>query len=346
MITKKLRLCIYNTYDNQGAAYCTTDQERIHRIKDPPSWTLRIEGKILDDNVGSRGQKSNTPKFSAFFKKIFIQLDKDEYPNEWHIEWNKDETVGETDGFEIKRIGSKDTLAHLFFHLDCPAKYKVSPHLAQELKLSQGSFTKTHVILTLWHYIRGNKLQDPNNPSKVICNQHLQKIFGVPFITYHDIPRLLLQHLGPPDPIQLNFLIKTQGTPVEQYYEIQVELPNPMPPFNTDCNKAEIDKLDERIHELLREINERQLNRRFFLELASDPVNVIEEYIVEQVRDYQIVQHGKDSDAQRHASFYLHPSVDHAVNTYLERKVYRHYQQDDMQPDTPTNMNTEHPVDS
>jgi len=51
-------------------------------------------------------------------------------------------------------------------------------------------------------------LQDAEQRSVVHLDDHLRQIFGVSKFDYVDIPNLLQQHLGPPDPIQLSYTIK------------------------------------------------------------------------------------------------------------------------------------------
>jgi len=219
-----------------------------------------------------------SPKFSSFFKKLFVQLDKKEYPTDWYVEWNKYETLGDYDGFEIKRIGTTDTIAHIFLQLD-QGKFKVNPVLLDTLGLTNRTYSKTYMILSLWQYARTHKLQEPATPSKVNCNQNLKSILGVSSFTYHDIPKLLQEHLGPPDPIQLYYKIRTQGTPTEQTYEFSVDVPNPLPPFNIDPHRTEIDKIDEQIQGLIRQINSYKDDIRTYTDFASDPVTSIEQHI-------------------------------------------------------------------
>jgi SWI/SNF-related matrix-associated actin-dependent regulator of chromatin subfamily D len=227
---------------------------------------------------------SKAIKFSSFFKKLFIQLDKDEYPSDWHIEWNKHDTVGDFDGFEMKRTGPSTT-AHIFLFLQSDqGKYRVNPALLSELGLPVAPYTKTTLILTLWNYVRNRKLQEPTTPTKVMCNQALKTILGVNTFTYHDIPKLLTEHIGPPDPIQISYTIRTQGEVVEQWYEFPVDVPVPHPPFNVDpATKPEIEAIDDKIHSLLQQINSHKEDIRSYLEFANDPVTAIEEHIAKNV---------------------------------------------------------------
>jgi SWI/SNF-related matrix-associated actin-dependent regulator of chromatin subfamily D len=321
-VTRVLRLCIYNTFENQGGTY---QNETAGVGEEAASWSLRIEGKLREDVQQPVNTKVKIPadrKFSSFFKKIFIQLDKDLYPDNWLIEWNKDSSAtADTEGFEIKRVGSKEFTVNLFLHLDHkPARYKLSPQLAQLLQLND-SYTKTHVILSLWHYIRKAKLQDAEQRSVVHLDEPLRQIFGVSKFDYVDIPNLLHQHLGPPDPIQLSYTIKLGGNPEnhEQWYQIPVEVENPAATLKTNPNiKKDIETLNQKIHENILKIKEKKRKREFFGEFADDPVGFMNEFLTSQIRDHKYARTiGRDIEEERHASFYRNPLIKDAINHYL-----------------------------
>jgi len=65
--------------------------------------------------------------------------------------------VEDTDGFEVKRQGKQSTI-HIMLSLDySPERYQVSKFLSEALAMKIQTYTKTEVILTLWHYIRVRK---------------------------------------------------------------------------------------------------------------------------------------------------------------------------------------------
>jgi chromatin remodeling complex protein RSC6 len=135
-------------------------------------------------------------------------------------------------------VGDKESIIHIFLYLDYkPQRYRVAPPLANLLKLHD-NYTKTHIILCLWHYIRvsecceccrcrccydwctywyfirewwieqQHKLQSSQKRSTVIADEALKQIFGVSQFDYMDVPKLLQPLLGPPEPIQLSYHIK------------------------------------------------------------------------------------------------------------------------------------------
>lgn len=81
-----LRMNIYNRYSNQEAIYQLEShpQSLLHS----PSWTLRIEGKLLDNPRQPLPSSIASKKFTDFFNKVYIQLDKNLYPQDGEIEVN------------------------------------------------------------------------------------------------------------------------------------------------------------------------------------------------------------------------------------------------------------------
>ena len=57
------------------------------------------------------------------------------------VQWDKAQSHGDTDGFEIKRAGDAETTAKIILHLDyAPNRFKLSPALGGAL----GMHTDTH----------------------------------------------------------------------------------------------------------------------------------------------------------------------------------------------------------
>ncbi|KAK9176858.1 hypothetical protein WN944_028877 [Citrus x changshan-huyou] len=56
---------------------------------------------------------------------------------------------------------------------------------------------RTEVVKKLWVYIKENKLQDPNNKRKILCDESLQALFGVNSIDMFKMNRALSKHIWP-----------------------------------------------------------------------------------------------------------------------------------------------------
>lgn len=82
-----LRMCIYNWTNNQEAFYHLDPSVASTSLSHTANWTLRIEGKVLDNPRQSQLPPSiSSRKFTDFFTRIYVQLDKDLYPQDGEAE--------------------------------------------------------------------------------------------------------------------------------------------------------------------------------------------------------------------------------------------------------------------
>lgn len=49
----------------------------------------------------------------------------------------------------------------------------------------------------MWAYIHENKLQDPSNKRKILCDEKLQELFGVESIDMFQMNKDLAKHIWP-----------------------------------------------------------------------------------------------------------------------------------------------------
>lgn len=98
---RKLRIFITNTsYANQSKS----PGDQLNSEECQTTWELKIEGRLLDES-GQVKSDPRTPKkkFSSFFKSLIIELDKEMYgPDSNFVEWHRNPSTQETDGFQVK----------------------------------------------------------------------------------------------------------------------------------------------------------------------------------------------------------------------------------------------------
>lgn len=147
-----------------------------HMDAKTPSWTLRIEGRLLEGT--RRLPNQAVPKFSHFVKSVLVELKRDDAgsgPDSNIIEWHKQPGAAECDGFEIKRQGDTDTPCKIFIHLaNNPEKFKLAPELSRLLDIHTD--TKANIINALWQYIKMNKLQDTEDRRMINCDEDMTKV--------------------------------------------------------------------------------------------------------------------------------------------------------------------------
>ncbi|XP_024519405.1 SWI/SNF complex component SNF12 homolog [Selaginella moellendorffii] len=347
---RTLRMYVFNTYANQVNNH---DPHMGYNPGEPPSWTLRIMGRIVGDDGETESAAAKSlpfPKFSSFFKRITVQLDPAMYPENSTIVWDASRSTGNNsggiissngsgggggsapvEGFEIKRKGDKELTAIIRLDMKyTPERYKLSPPLAELLGVEVE--TRARIIAAFWHYIKGKKLQNPSDPTVVNCDLPLQRILGEDRVKFTSILNRLHQHLSAPQPIQLEHKIKLSGkNPAgNACYDIVVDVVTPlqkdMAMFLANMERhRDIEAYDELICSSIRKINEHRKRRAFFLGFSNSPVEFINGLIASQSRDLKIIngQASRNAEKERRSDFYCQPWVEDAVIRYLNRRTAR-----------------------
>ncbi|PKI38078.1 hypothetical protein CRG98_041547 [Punica granatum] len=327
-VQKTLRIYVFNTFANQ------TGVTAEKKDAEPPSWSLKIIGRILEDGkdpmVGGMMQKPSTPQhgFSSFFKKITIYLDQNLYPDNHVILWESSRAPALHEGFEVRRRGDKEFSAIIRLEMNyVPERFKLSPALSEVLELEVD--TRPRILAAIWFYIKAKKLQSPSDPSFFICNPPLQKLFGVEKMKFAMVPEMISQFLAPIQPIHLEHTIKLSGNSPAgtTCYDVLVDAPLPLGRemsaylANTERHK-EIDACDELISSSIKKIQEHRRRRAFFLGFSQSPAEFINAMIASQSRDLKLAagDANHNADKEQRSEFYDQPWVEDAVIRYLNRK--------------------------
>jgi len=314
-IQKTLRIYVFNTFANQIRTIPKKPSA------EPPTWTLKIVGRILEDGVDPDQpgvvQKSTPlyPKFSAFFKRVTISLDQRLYPENHIIMWENARSPAPHEGFEVKRKGDKEFTVNIRLEMNyVPEKFKLSPALTEVLGIEVD--TRPRIVAAIWHYVKARKLQNPNDPSFFHCDQPLQKVFGEEKMKFTMVSQKISSHLFPPQPILLEHKIKLSGnTPAgTACYDVMVDVPFPIQRelsallANVEKNK-EIETCDEAICGIIRKIHEHRRRRSFFLGFSQSPVEFINALIESQSRDLKLVsgEPSRNAEKERRSDFFNQP---------------------------------------
>lgn len=311
-VQKTLRIYVFNTFANQ------TQADLENNNAEPPSWSLKIIGRLLEDGkdpvVAGMTQRFNT-KFSSFFKKITVYLDQNLYPDNHVILWESSRSPALHDGFEVKRKGDKEFSAIIRLEINyIPDKFRLSPALSEVLGIEVE--TRARIIAAIWHYVKVRKLQNPNDPCIFMCDPPLQKVFGEEKMKFAMVSQKISQHLIPPQPIHLEHKIKLSGNcPAgTTCYDVLVDVPLPldkeMSAFlaSTEKNK-EVDACDELICASIKKIHEHRRRRAFFLGFSQSPAEFINTLIASQSKDLKLVagDASRNAEKERRSDFYNQP---------------------------------------
>ncbi|KAL1920286.1 uncharacterized protein VTP21DRAFT_1432 [Calcarisporiella thermophila] len=330
---RTLRVFISNLASDQPSQRGENEDDEgdVDATVNPPSWTLRIEGRLLEPSSSSSKNRPPSKKFSSFFRSIVVELERDPtlYPEGNLVEWVKTPTSQEVDGFEIKRKGDANVKARIMLHLDySPAKFKLSPELADLLGVRVD--TKPQVLLNLWQYVKNNKLQDSQDKRIINNNERLRKIFLMDRMMFSQLPDLINRHLLPPDPIVLDYLIRVD----KDYHlsrhacDIEVELDDALRQkmaavISTTPSQKEIQTLHDQITRLLHSIAQTKMKRDFLVQFAKQPAEFVRRWCESQSRDLQVIlgESQVGLEESRRSEFYRQEWVKEAVFHYMHSKT-------------------------
>lgn len=327
-IKKRLRIYISHTF------IAGKEPEKEGDDASVPMWELRVEGRLLDDmqhpTVGANPRPAPKRKFSSFFKSLVIELDKDIYgPDNHLVEWHRTPQTNETDGFQVKRPGDRPVKCTILLPLDYqPMKFKLHPRLAKVLGIA--AETRPRIIEALWQYIKTHKLQDPQDRDTINNDLFLEQCFGVSKMRFMEIPQRLHQLLQQPDPLVLNHIIQRPDDGQDKTsacYDIDVELEDPVKQqmanfVHNQTNANDIQLLDQKIFDLVDQINEMKLRRDFFLRFSNEPSGFIKKWVVSQNSDLKtLTESSGDGESDRYATTYSTTDTDEGVSRYMYQKI-------------------------
>ncbi|URE36269.1 Glycosyltransferase family 29 (sialyltransferase) [Musa troglodytarum] len=323
---RTLRIYVFNTFANQTRM----NPESM----EPPSWSLKIVGRILEDGVdpdpagGLPKPNPMYPKFSSFFRRVTIALDPSLYPENPTIVWEQARSPVPQEGFEVKRRGDKEFTASIRLEMNYnPEKFRLSPPLMEVLGIEVD--TRARIIAGIWQYVKAKKLQSTTDSSYFACDPPLKKIFGEDKMKFAMVSQKISHHLYPPQPIHLEHKIRLSGNGAvgNACYDVLVDVPFPlqkeMAAFLANTEKhRDIEACDEVICASIKKIHEHRRRRAFFLGFSQSPVEFINTLIASQSRDLKLVagEASRNAERERRSDFYNQPWVEDAVIRYLNRK--------------------------
>eukprot|EP00051_Salpingoeca_urceolata_P009165 m.112143 g.112143 ORF g.112143 m.112143 type:complete len:416 (-) comp16162_c0_seq3:231-1478(-) len=314
-----LRLFVSNTHAHQGDPESTK----------PPKWSLRIEGRLVDDPSILR----NAPKkrFSSFFKHVLVEVNPPApatggVPEKRArlVEWTKSAT-SEADGFEIVRRGSEPVAINIALQLDYqPPKFKLSKEL--RVVLNMHTATRSTILMALWQYIKARKMQNSREKEYIDCDGYFKRIFGKARLKFSELPTVVERFLLPPDPIVLPYVINVDpSVPLKQeVYDIEVEV-NELVQLQSLTNpevKAQLLSLESQAGKMVSELKMQRERRDFFLSFATEPQTFISAWLASQNADQQAsTQVGGMVSSQRLSEAYQAPWAQSAVLRYFSSKL-------------------------
>jgi len=336
-VDRVLRLHIYHTYsqdENNPALY---------------NWTLKILGHILDPQT-REPVTSKTEKNTYNLAKLAYQVSVVCEPKEKIInaknrcDWIRKENDPENaidpnmDGFQITRQSSGPCSALVYVFLDSSKKYfKVSDQLLSitGARPSAQYSTLDSILSAIYVYAKSNKLISSQNPGMIRCDQKLKQIFAAEYVPISQIEELVKPDMKNSHPLMFNHKIRFEGTSKENCdcIELLVKVPlhtglaaasEVMPGMNEsveeNSSSAQLQAIEEKIHETYAEIDKKKQEYNFFKAYAKSPVDTVDVTISAAERLLKtLAEYGYDWKRKQLPEHYNDPWVKRAVRRYLSQ---------------------------
>ncbi|KAJ2723554.1 SWI/SNF and RSC complex subunit Ssr3 [Coemansia sp. Benny D115] len=364
-----LRVFVSNLAANQGQGVGeeSDTNDAVQRETEAPSWTLRIEGRLVDPPGTTWKTRPAGHKFSEFLNAMVVEMDRStELFGENTVQWRRAAAEADVDGFEIKRRGDEDVRTKIILDLRTATdRFKVTEPTLRELLDVRGPVSKADFIMRLWQYVKMNGLQDKDDPDQIRCDAGLQQVFKTPVVSFTALPQMLLAFLGRPDPLVIEYTVRVHSGDfhMAQYaFDIEVEVEELTkqgagPLANVQMRNRELAQIDVQMAQKMQEIHNARTKRDFLRGFAEDPVAFIHRWIDNQTKDLEVIlgdrRHGLEAAlgaimaadnqeltedrlqaVEREASRWLkesalydEPWADEAVFHYLSAKTQERMQQ-------------------
>ncbi|KAJ1300093.1 hypothetical protein OPQ81_002575 [Rhizoctonia solani] len=307
---RTLRVFISHTSSNQAwQASENPAPPNFETGEGVPSWTLRIQGRLLEQGAGGEGTSTGAsappPKFSSLLKAMRVEIERDQslYPEPNLVEWHNTPQEQPVNGFNITRRGDQPlTRIRIMLH-PAPqdpslARFKLSPQLSNLLDMT--SATRPDAISAMWNYVRAHNLFDKIDRRKVRSNDGLRTIANADMFDFHHIPEIVTRHLVHPEPVILNYELRLDAnTPnsTPKAFDIPIDVDDVALKAKlqeaylaiTQGDQTEIQNLEEKTTQIISQINALSLKREFCKSYAANPQQFIQRWIASQSRDLDII---------------------------------------------------------
>ncbi|VDO07724.1 unnamed protein product [Brugia timori] len=92
--------------------------------------------------------------------------------------------------------------------------------------------------------------------------------------------------------------------------------------LHSHANMPDISALDQKIFDIVEQINEWKLRRDFYVRFADNPQEFIHKWLISQSNDLKtMTEIFGDSEAERHAEYYYQPQIMEGTFRYIYHKV-------------------------
>ncbi|PIA15303.1 hypothetical protein COEREDRAFT_82063 [Coemansia reversa NRRL 1564] len=303
-----LRIFVSNLAANQTVAATASggvdetdadnkDASRAEAVE-APSWTLRIEGRLVDPPGTTWKSRPAPHKFSEFLNSMVVELDRNpEIYSDNVVQWRRG-VDNDVDGFEIKRRGDEDVRTKIMLDIRTATdRFKVNSPLLRELLDIRGPTSKAGFIMKLWQYIKFNGLQDSDDPDQIRCDAGLAQALGSNVVSFTALPQMLHMFLTRPDPLIIEYTVRVHEGDFHmgQYaFDVEVEIEEPTrqgagPLANVQTRHRELTHIENQLAQMMQDIHNARTKRDFLRSFSDDPVAFVHRWIDNQTKDLEVI---------------------------------------------------------
>ncbi|KAJ2000087.1 SWI/SNF and RSC complex subunit Ssr3 [Coemansia thaxteri] len=298
-----LRIFVSNLAANQQtmSMYDSDIDAREAQLEaaEAPSWTLRVEGRLVDPPGATWKTRPAPHKFSEFLNSMVVELERDpDVYTDNVVQWRREAAESHVDGFEIKRRGDEDVRVKIVLDMRTATdRFKVNHPVLRELLDIRGPVSKAGFIMKLWQYIKLNGLQDNDDPDQIRCDEGLKQVLGSAVMSFTTIPQMLHVFLTRPDPLVIDYTVRVHSGDFHmgQYaFDMEVEVEENVrqgsgPLASVQSRQRELAEMENQLATKMQEIHNARAKRDFLRSFSGDPVAFVHRWIDNQTKDLEVI---------------------------------------------------------
>jgi len=331
-----------------------TERPDFETGKGVPSWTVRIEAKLLDlegATPSPESEQESLPRFSQIVQHMSIDIHRPEgaYREPALLNWQPKSNLLPADGFSFTRSGTDPHSMTISLYLSQqPRRYKVAPELGDLLDLRED--TKMGILSALWAYIQKERLLEipsaavaagNDDRRNIRCDEKLQRLFNVPRIPFYQLFEGISRFLSPPDPVKLEYKVDVTAAceTSASTYDIFLEIPDPSLRSSASILRSlaatapasqEVMKLDEQLADSISSIRNLAYQHSLLSKFSDNPVTFMREWMESQSYDLETLLNPSSTtgrgyegewrvERMRDADWFQSDAVKDAVSLYIAR---------------------------
>ena len=306
-VPRTLRIAVYSLHARQDMVPGRTRNTAV-TAADGPSWTLRVQGKLLPE------AGDGTVKLSHFVRRITVEVLPGKEPDSVVV-WSNERLGASADGFELTRPGRQDVPVRVTVDLDYPVALMTVPPSLRAVLGGTELDTLDGVLRRLWRRCAALPV---DSSGRWMLDGPLQTALRIVRLSPAELAPLVRSVLGAPAPLVVEHVVRVSGAPEDnmQCFDVTVREPDAAPVSSRAANV--IRELDCEAAAALDDVAASALRRAALLALARDPGQLAAAVARGRTRDDQFEA---AAGALSQATFQDSPYLEEAASQLLKKRL-------------------------